>query len=72
MRVVAANLTIIGSLANGPWQNNFTITVTDQFGNTFTEDVAVFVIPPVATTSAPLTTMTTGKFARLRADTDVV
>jgi hypothetical protein len=58
---IAANLTIIGSLANGPWQNNFTITVTDQFGNVFIEDVAVFVIPPsLATTTQPVPT--TGMF----------
>jgi len=51
-----ANLTVVGSLASGPWVYNFTITAVDQLGNTYTKDVAVFVVAPaVVTTTSPTT-----------------
>jgi hypothetical protein len=59
--VRAANLTVVGSLASGPWVYNFTIKASDQLGNTYTEDVAVFVVAPavVTTTSAATGAQTT-------------
>jgi hypothetical protein len=54
--VRAANLTVVGSLASGPWVYNFTIKASDQLGNTYTEDVAVFVVAPAVVTTTSATT----------------
>lgn len=53
--LLAANLTVVGSLASGPWVYNFTIKATDQFGNTYTEDVTVLVVAPVVVTTTSAT-----------------
>ena len=45
-----ANLVVVGNLANGPWQYNVTVQVSDQFGNVYMQTVEITVIPPVPTT----------------------
>jgi hypothetical protein len=61
---LVGDLAVVGGLSSGPLQYNFTIQATDQYGNTYTEQVAVFITPatgapttaPVVTTTAPQTT----------------
>ena len=55
MKIVIANLVVIGDLSSGPWQYNVTVQVSDQFGNIYTQVVEVTVIPPPATTVAATT-----------------
>ena len=53
----AADLLLIGSLVNGPWQFNITLQVSDQFGNVYSQTVTVAVNPPpLVTTIAADTT----------------